>query len=68
MSTNESSEINEIDDITGEMSSEMLPSDHIEIQGEISAVELVFKYKQCTSPSCLGRVRPVTDTKGECTK
>ena len=68
LSTNESSEINEIDDIIGEMSVEMLPSDHIEIQGEISAVESVFKYKQCTSRNCLGRVKPVDGTEGECTK
>lgn len=68
LSTNESSEINKIDDIIGEMSSEMLPSDHIAIQGEISAVKSVFKYKQCTSQTCLGRVKPVADKKGECTK
>ena len=64
LSTNDGSEICKINDISGPMSTKVLPSLHLEIHGEISAVDSVVKYRKC--PKCPGRVKELDRTKGEC--
>ena len=64
LSTTEDSEITKIEDITGEMSAEMMPSDYTEIQGRVSTVKSVIKYTKC--PLCSSRVKAVNHKNGRC--
>lgn len=63
LSTNDGSEICRINDIDGPMSTKVLPSLHVAVIGEISAVASVDKYRKCVK--CGGRVN---ESEGVCKK
>ena len=66
LSTTKNSEIIEIDNIGDDLSTETIPNTNREIHGDISAVDKVTAYRECTSERCKGKVTPTTATTGRC--
>ena len=60
-------EINEIDDI-GEINTDLMPSSHREIRGEVAGVQRISLYKECTAQNCTAKVNTVSDVMGKCSK
>ena len=68
LSTIKNGEIIEIESIGDNLSTETIPNTNGEIHGEISAVEKIEAYKECTSEKCKGKVNPQSRTMGRCNK